>query len=352
MNKSFKIIEKSKIFFIISIILVVASIVCMIIPGMNFGLDFSAGATLEVELAVADDATKDAEYKEAINEFIKGKGFTVENTRNITGAHKWQFDLAFEIDGKSVDKDTFEEAFGDENNGLINDLITFLNSNESDGWSAKVGYSLKENEVVYKNHTSAFTSPDATKSLATKAIIAIVVAIVCMLVYIAIRFKFTSGLAAVIVLAHDVLVMILLTTVFQIKVNTTFIAAIITVVGYSINATIIVFDRIKENLELCKDKGMTDADIANKSISETIRRTIFTTITTLIMIVLIAIIGVDSIREFALPIIFGLLSGVYSAIILSSCVWVQIRKIAKKNSSAKKTGYQKYAKEKSVEQEA
>ena len=70
------------------------------------------------------------------------------------------------------------------------------------------------------------------------------------------------------------------------------------------------------------------------------------------MIVLIAIIGVDSIREFALPIIFGLLSGVYSAIILSSCVWVQIRKIAKKNSSAKKTGYQKYAKEKSVEQEA
>ena len=109
MNKSFKIIEKSKIFFIISIILVVASIVCMIIPGMNFGLDFSAGATLEVELAVADDATKDAEYKEAINEFIKGKGFTVENTRNITGAHKWQFDLAFEIDSKPVDKDAFEE---------------------------------------------------------------------------------------------------------------------------------------------------------------------------------------------------------------------------------------------------
>lgn len=355
MGKSFKIIEKSKVFFIISAILVVASIVLMFVPGMNFGLDFEAGATLEVSLNVEAPSNSNTakSYNGELEKFIEEKGFTVENVRTIAGANcKWQYDIAYEINGKAVDKEEFEASFGDESEGLIADIIAFLNGTDSDSWASKVGYTVSEGEDVFASHTSAFTTPDATRALAAKAILAIAIAIVCMLVYIAIRFKFTSGIAAVIVLVHDVLVMILLTTAFQITVNTTFIAAVITVIGYSINATIIVFDRIKENLALGADKGWTDVAVANKSIAETIRRTIFTTVTTLVMIVLIAVIGVESIRQFALPIIFGLLSGAYSAIILSSCIWVQVRKIANKRSSAKKTGYQKYAKEKSAAQEA
>lgn len=351
MNKSLKIVEKSKIFFIISAIIIIAGIVLLFIPGMNLGLDFTEGATLQVTLNTMK-SDKDQSYVDKVESFIEEKGFDVESTRttSASGNAILQFNLNYSYEGKVLESGEFAEKLGNEESGLIYDIIEYLNANEG-GFITGVEEGI---DVVDREGgiTSTYTSPDATASLTTRAFIAIAVAIVAMLIYIAIRFRLTSGIAAVIVLIHDVFVMITLTTAFQITVNTTFIAAVITVIGYSINATIIVFDRIKENLALGADKGWTDVAVANKSIAETIRRTIFTTVTTLVMIVLIAVIGVESIRQFALPIIFGLLSGAYSAIILSSCIWVQVRKIANKRSSAKKTGYQKYAKEKSAAQEA
>ena len=343
MNKKLKIIEKRLIFFIISAVIIVAGIVLLIVPGMNFGLDFTEGATIQVTLNVTDSPNVQS-YVDNVKDYISGEGFNVENTRvtSDNGKDVMRFDLNYSYNGTVLDNGEFADKLGDEENGLIHSIVEYINKN--DGGFIKEEVSEGENYV--EEITSSFTSPDATASLTRKAILAIAVAIVLMLVYIAIRFKLTSGIAAVIVLIHDVFVMITLTTLFRVTVNTTFIAAVITVIGYSINATIIVFDRIKENLKKYEGQGLTDADVANISIGETLRRTIFTSVTTLIMITLIAILGVSSIREFALPIIFGLLSGVYSAIVLSSCVWVQIRKLGKKITPNKKTGYQKYAKEK------
>ena len=155
-----------------------------------------------------------------------------------------------------------------------------------------------------------------------------------MLIYIIIRFTLTSGLAAVICLTHDVLMMLALTTIFQIQVNTTFIAAVITIVGYSINATIVIFDRIRENQALNSMKDKTNEEIANKSIAETLSRTILTTITTLAVIIILAIVcslmGVVSMEEFALPIIFGLLAGTFSSVLLAPSVWVLLKKVGAK----------------------
>lgn len=348
MNKSFRIIEKSKYFFIASCAIILAGIVLLIALGLNLGLDFTEGATLQVNLNVLSTANDQA-YCDAIEDYIEEQGFEIEGTPRTTttsdGYASFIYNLHYSYNGEVIDADAFAEQLGDEESGLISDIIAYVNANEGNFITAEA-----EGDYITKDGgiTSSYTSPDATKSLTRKAFIAIAIAIVAMLIYIAIRFKVTSGIAAVIVLCHDVFVMITLTTLFQITVNTTFIAAVITVIGYSINATIIVFDRIKENL--AKHPELTDAQVANRSIAETVRRTIFTSITTLVMIALIAILGVSTIQEFALPIIFGLLSGVYSAILLSGCVWVVVRKVAKKIVKGKKQGYEKYAKQKEVKE--
>ena len=295
MNNKFKIIEKSKIFFIISAVIIIAGIVLLFFPGMNLGLDFTEGATVQVYLNVMP-SSNDQGYADNISDYIESQGFEVENTRVTSastsegGGAVLQFDLNYSYNGEVLESGEFSDKLGDEENGLIADVTSYVNAND--------GAFIKDTvDGEYVNQIKhSYTSPDATKSLTAKAFLAIAIAIVAMLVYIAIRFRATAGIAAVIVLIHDVFVMITLTTAFQITVNTTFIAAVITVIGYSINATIIVFDRIKENLAKYADKGYSDADVANTSIKETMRRTIFTTITTLVMIVLIAILGVETIQ--------------------------------------------------------
>ncbi len=164
-------------------------------------------------------------------------------------------------------------------------------------------------------------SATVSNELLTNAILAVALAIVLMLVYIAFRFEVSSGVAAIIALMHDIIIMFAFIVIFHIEIGSTFIAALITILGYSINNTIIIFDRIRENHKSPLNKNLTAAQVANRSVKETLLRSINTTITTLIMIGMVAIIGVPSIRVFALPIIIGLLAGTYSSICISPSVW-------------------------------
>ena len=164
-------------------------------------------------------------------------------------------------------------------------------------------------------------SGTVSKELLTNAILAVSLAIVLMLVYIAFRFEVSSGVAAILALLHDIIIMFSFIVIFHIEIGSTFIAALITILGYSINNTIIIFDRIRENHKSVLNKNMTAADIANRSVKETLLRSINTTVTTLLMIGMVAIIGVPSIRIFALPIIIGLLAGTYSSIFISPSIW-------------------------------
>ncbi|MDD3920066.1 MAG: protein translocase subunit SecF, partial [Eubacteriales bacterium] len=161
----------------------------------------------------------------------------------------------------------------------------------------------------------------ASKDLVRNAFLSILIASALILVYIWIRFELYSGLAAVLALIHDVVIMLAFTCILRIPVNSPFIAAVLTIVGYSINNTIVVFDRIRENSKSDAAVDKHRVEIVNKSISQTMTRSINTSITTLATIVMLYVLGVESIRQFALPIIIGLLAGTYSSIFLAGPMW-------------------------------
>ncbi len=171
--------------------------------------------------------------------------------------------------------------------------------------------------------TVGYVGPVAGAALVRNAIFSVVIAAVLMLVYIAFRFDFNSGLAAVIGLLHDVLIMISFMVILRsiIQMNSSFIAAMLTIVGYSINNTIVIFDRIRENNQKPAYASLKREAVVGISVKESLGRTINTTLTTLVTIVTLYVMGVDTIREFSLPIIIGILAGVYSANLINGYVW-------------------------------
>ena len=186
------------------------------------------------------------------------------------------------------------------------------------------------------DHVSAV----AGKDLISNAVKALLIAFACMLVYIAIRFDFYSGVVALGALVHDVLIMCSFMVFFRgvFQANYPFLAAVLTIVGYSINNTIIIFDRIRENAKKPGQTKMAKIDIVEMSVSATLSRTVNTTITTMITLVCLFIFGVDSIREFAFPLIVGMVAGTYSSLLLSGQVWaawvdkINARKAARKGA--------------------
>ena len=152
------------------------------------------------------------------------------------------------------------------------------------------------------------------------AVSAVIVACIFMLFYIWFRFKdIRFAGSAIIALVHDVLVMLTGYALIRISVGNTFIACILTIVGYSINDTIVIFDRIRENMQGMKKQTL--AEVANRSLTQTLSRSLNTSITTIIMVLLLFILGVSSIREFALPLMIGLISGTYSSIFIAAALW-------------------------------
>ncbi len=187
---------------------------------------------------------------------------------------------------------------------------------------------LLEREMTAKYANFRFVSVDHVSAIAghdllSNAVKALLIAFVCMLIYIAIRFDLFSGLAALFGLVHDVLIMCSFMVFFRafFQVNSSFIAAVLTIIGYSINNTIIIFDRIRETSKKPGYSMKPRMEIVEVSVSNTLSRTINTSLTTLITLVTLYIFGVDSIREFAFPLIVGMLAGTYSSVLLSGQVW-------------------------------
>ena len=166
------------------------------------------------------------------------------------------------------------------------------------------------------------------KELQRTAFEAAAIAVALMLIYITIRFDFLSGVSAVICLLHDVLIMISAYVIFRLPFNINFIAASLIIFGYSINASIITFDRIRENMKYNK-RGSVD-EVVNKSVNQTLTRNINTTLTTLFTIVLVYILGVPSLKNFALPIIIGILGGAFSSTFIAGPLWAKLKNMKKK----------------------
>lgn len=186
-------------------------------------------------------------------------------------------------------------------------------------------YGITEDKIAAES-----ISASVSDEMKSDAVVAVVIATICMLLYIWIRFKdLAFGASAVIALIHDVLVVLMVYSVFRISVGNTFIACMLTIVGYSINATIVIFDRIRENKKN-KTKIEDIEAVVNESISQTFSRSINTSFTTFIMVFFLAIMGVDSVKEFAVPLMVGIVCGCYSSVCITGTVWYAFKKLGNK----------------------
>ncbi|MDE7403816.1 MAG: protein translocase subunit SecD [Lachnospiraceae bacterium] len=182
--------------------------------------------------------------------------------------------------------------------------------------------------------TTETISSTVSSEMKSDAILAVVVATLCMLLYIWLRFKdIRFGASSVIALIHDVLVVLAFYAIVRVSVGTTFIACMLTIVGYSINATIVIFDRIRENMSNMGKKESLE-EMVNASITQTLSRSVFTSLTTFIMVAALYVFGVSSVKEFALPLMAGILCGTYSSICITGALWLVLRKVFPQKSAA------------------
>ncbi len=254
-----------------------------------------------------------------------GFNFDVE----FMGGTRMQVNLGTDFKNSDVEK-LVEDATGLEvvvQSGSTNDVAVIKlpasdttendEANKNKAFDAlKDKYSLNDQSLL----SAQSADPSFGKEVQGKALSFTLLAILFILIYIIIRFDWRSGIMAVFALALNVLVMAAVYTITNIAINTTFIAAMLTVVGYSINNTIVIFDRIRENMKQ-RRRNESISDMTNRSINETLGRTVNSTVTTLITIVLIYILGVSTIKQFALPLIIGVLAGAYTSIFVASTFW-------------------------------
>ena len=294
--------NRSRICLIVSgAIILVALLLTIFGHGINMGIDFEGGLSMQYDMKTAVTSADVSAALESI-------GIT-SSTVTVQGRD----DNEVNIRVKDVAKENIQNVQAG--------FETAIKEKYPD--AASIG------DVNY-------VGPVAGATLVRNAIISVLLAAALMLIYIAIRFDLNSGIAAVFGLLHDVLIMLSFMVIFRsvIQMNSSFIAAALTIVGYSINNTIVIFDRIRENAR--KMPTIAREEVTNISIRESLGRTICTTVTTLITIVALCILGVASIREFALPIIVGILSGVYSANMINGYVWAFLEEKRRGHKKAKK----------------
>ena len=279
--------NRSRICLIISAAIILIALVLTILGhGINMGIDFEGGLSMQYDMNTAVTSSD-------VSAVLSGMGIAT-STVTVQGRDNNEVNIRI----KDVAKDDIQKVQADFETGI----------------KEKYPEATSIGDVNY-------VGPVAGATLVKNAIISVLLAAALMLIYIAIRFDLNSGIAAVFGLLHDVLIMLSFMVIFRsvIQMNSSFIAAALTIVGYSINNTIVIFDRIRENAK--KMPNVAREEVTNISIKESLGRTICTTVTTLITIVALCILGVASIREFALPIIVGILSGVYSANMINGYVW-------------------------------
>ena len=287
-------------------IMVIALVMSLCGFGINYGIDFAGGLNIQYNMGAAFEQSdvETALKNQGINEYSIS---TSGEQGNVVQIRVPTLDDEAEIQNLQ--------------NGLEAEL------------SEK--YPTMDTETA----TASYVGPIAGKVLVRNAILSVALAAVLMLVYIAIRFDLSSGLAAVIGLVHDVLIMLSFMVLLRsfVQMNSSFIAAMLTIVGYSINNTIVIFDRIRENKKKPEYANVPRDTVASVSVKERLGRTVNTTLTTLVTIVALYVLGVDTIREFSLPIIVGILAGVYSANLINGYVWAMLEGVlAKKTVKAKK----------------
>ncbi|EKF48846.1 protein-export membrane protein SecF [Thermosipho africanus H17ap60334] len=294
-------VGKRKIFIVISLILVVASLISIFTIGFNYGVEFLGGS--EIILKV------NAEVSESdVRQLIKDLAPEFENAR-ITKIKSVD-------DPKGISKFSIVVSPKDENGEL-----KVYTGEEKSVLSQKIVEAFKNNnytaEVIGFNETSGYAAQEI-KNLTWKAI---VFTLLALLIYITLRFQFVFGVGAVVALIHDVVITLGFYSFFNYELNVAAVAAILTLIGYSLNDTIVVYDRIRENLR--RSRGSTIETLVNNSINQVIKRTINTSLTTFIVIFILLLFSGNSIKPFAFGMTIGTIVGTYSSLYIASPIVIR-----------------------------
>ena len=300
-RKAINFVGKRKVFFIVSIILILSGPAAMLInsqagnKALNYSLEFSGGTSTTVTFNEdMDIKTIDSEVTPVVEEVTGDKN--VQPTK-VVGTNQ----VVIKTRSRTQE----------EREALQNALVE--------------KFGVDENTISTESISST-----VSKEMRQDAIVAVIVATICMLLYIWFRFKdirFASS--AVLALLHDVLVVLAFYAIARISVGNTFIACMLTIVGYSINATIVIFDRIRENMHGSRRIDNIE-EVVNSSITQTLTRSIYTSFTTFVMVAVLYIMGVSSIREFAAPLMVGILVGAYSSVCVTGALWLVMKKNIKR----------------------
>ncbi len=298
LNKSFSFIKNKKIYYCVSVVIIVVGMLAAMIGGMNYGIDFTGGTKIQIEMG---EQVSISEVKEVLADF------DLDPTITYAGEGNTQI--------------------------IINTIESLDNSGRTEVIEA-LGevYGVTEDDVL----TSEQFGPSVGSELKSNAVTAVIIASIGMLIYIIFRFRsWQFGAAAIVGIVHDVLVVIAFYAIFGYTVNNPFIAAILTLVGYSINDTIVIFDRIKENKILYPKNG-NEANI-DLSLNQTLNRTIMTSLTTLVVMIPMCILVTASIREFIIPLMVGVIVGCCSSIFTCSPLYYDLCKNGEKSKYLKST---------------
>lgn len=299
-------LKQTKVFVGLSCLIIIVGLVMFLIKGFNLSIDYQAGSDI-----------------------------TVQTTSNITKQDVNKITKDLDLDLISYNKSE-DEVILKVNNVLgLTKIKTINNYFENKYENAKVNIGVVSNVVK--------------KELTKNAIISVIFAIIGIIIYISLRFKVTYAISAVVALIHDVLVIFALFAIFHLEVSVMFIAAVLAIIGYSINDTIVCFDRIRENLgadsKITKQKLI---EVCNQSIRETFMRTIYTSITTLLPVIALIFLGSKGILTFNLAMLFGLISGTYSSIYIATVLFIALESKKLNKKSPKKISYDDDFKEKKI----
>lgn len=334
--KTMPITGKKKIWFIISGSIIGIGIIFMIIFGslgmgaLNLGIDFTGGTILDIKLGTELTDDNYAEVRDLITSTMDKAGL-VYSAPQKTGE-----DALAAISVRYRNSINGQNATEEQMDQVREYLLSSSSVIDEAGYeSLDVQLRAKFPTISADRSLFNFDSVGATASseIWLNALYCVLIAAALILVYVAFRFGWGSdwftglstGLTAILALLHDIFVMVAFMAIFRIQVNSPFIAAIITIVGYSINNTIVTFDRVRDNLKKKSFSEFTSYELADDAIRQTFTRSINTSVTTLITTVLLFIIGVSAIREFTFPIIVGLVAGTYSSICIAPTLWAMMR---------------------------
>ena len=296
----FDIAGHRKIWFLLSLLLIIPGFICMGVRGFNFGIDFTGGTIIDLR------------FEQPV---------TLSNVRSSLAKYG--------LDGSTIQLAGAESGIESSENVMIRTVD--LEENQRKEVMASLTQDVGSYTVLREEKVGATIGGE----LITNAVLALVISWALIILYVAYRFEWRFGVSAVLALIHDIIIVLAVFSFTQRQIDSSFIAALLTIVGYSINDTIVIFDRIRENLKLHFRRGGDVNELVNRSIYQTLTRSLYTVFTVLFTTFALYYFGGETTKDFAFALLFGFASGCYSSIFIASQLWIELRNRTERRPAAK-----------------